>query len=156
MLSDMSTRLEHFSNELLLGLFQYVDLRDLFHGFLALNLHFDSLVRSLKNFPLTIDRNETEVTVFFGPQIVRLVVRVPDHIDFRQYANLRSLTLAVATTSQLQGIQPDRLPNLIYLSHWFTRDYWSSRRLSHDVFSKNFHSLRRVYFENLYSDDTWL
>ena len=156
MLPDMSTRLEHFSNELLLDLFQYVDLRDLFHGFLALNSHFDGLIRSLKNFSLTINKDETEVTALFGPQVVRLVVCVPDDIDFRQYPNLRSLTLAVATTSQLEGIQPDRLPNLIYLSHWFTRDYWSSHRLSHDIFYKGFHSLRHVYFETLYSGDTWL
>jgi hypothetical protein len=153
MLSDMSTRLEHFPNELLLDVFRHVDLRDLFHGFLALNSRFNDLIRSLKSFSLTLDKDETAVTALFGPQIVRLVVSIPDDIDYRQYPNLRSLTLAVATRSQLQGIQPDRIPNLIYLSHWFARDHWSSYRISHDVFSKDFHSLRHVYFENLYSSD---
>jgi hypothetical protein len=154
MLLDMSTRFEHLPNELLLDVFDYVDTRDLCHGFWALNSRFDNLLRSLKNLSLIIEKDETSVTLVFGHQIVRLVVDISDEIDFRQYRNLRSLTLVEPIKIHLERIQTGQIPNLVRLFHGRTDDYVSLRQHAHNVFSNGFPFLCHADFEALSSGIT--
>ncbi|CAF4128831.1 unnamed protein product, partial [Rotaria sp. Silwood1] len=57
----MSTRLESLPNELLIDVFTYFDISNLYHSFWGINQRFNNLVRTMKSFSLIINNNNNNL-----------------------------------------------------------------------------------------------
>ena len=139
---EMISRLEDLPNELLFGVFKYVDTRDLYRSFWQLNDRLDDILQSLKNLSLKIDQNDLSMMHLFAARVVRLEVNTWHEVDLRRFVNLRSLILRRTTRIQVTQIRPNILPHLTYLSLSLAFDFWSSTQLAQEVFSNGFPSLR--------------
>ncbi|CAF1175819.1 unnamed protein product [Adineta ricciae] len=140
--------LEHFPNELLLHVFRYTDTRDLFHGFYGLNQRFVSLLKSLQNRSLIIEKNESKLICVFHCQIHKLVVDTCLNVDFRQFPHLKSLILCDLTENHLSQIRSKLMPNLTYLSVASTNTSWYLTDLLSCIFSDELPSLTTVQLQN--------
>ena len=140
----MCTRLEQLPNECLLDLFEYVDTRDLYYGFRGLNERFDRLVRSLTRLSLTLDRDEPDLILSFGNQIVRVVVNTWQEIDLDRFPHLRSLILHQATSTQWRQIRSSALSQLVYLSTASIAEFSSVPEFVQSLFSNELPWLRHV------------
>lgn len=112
----MSTRLEDLPNELLLSLFIYFDIRNLYHSFWGLNHRFNILLGSVNNLSLIIEKDDLLLIKLFARQIYRLKILTSQSIDLSQFSNLHTLELSQANDIQLEQIRSDLMPNLVYLS----------------------------------------
>jgi hypothetical protein len=135
---------EHLPNELLLDVFEYLDIGDLYRSFWGLNNRFDDILRSLKNLSLVIEKNDPLLIAIFASRIVRLQVNTWHEIDLSRFSNLKWLKLCRTTRNQVTKIRPDVVPKLVYLSLSLAFDFWSSTQLAQDVFSNGFPSLRHA------------
>jgi hypothetical protein len=140
----MCARLEHFPNELLFIIFEYVDTRDLFYGFWGLNKRFDQLLQSLENLSLTIEKDESKLIKLFACQINRLVIDTCLDIDFTQFSYLHSLILYQLTEHQLKQIQLKLMSHLVYLSIPPDNTCYVASKLTQLTFSEALSSLRHV------------
>lgn len=138
------TKIEHFPNELLLGIFEYLDVRDLFHGFWRLNTRFNHLVRSARNLSLNLERNEIELIRLFSSKITRLIMNTWQDIDLRQFPYLQSLILYQITSNQLRQIRSEYMPYLVYLSTSSIPEFSLMPQLSQCIFSNEIPSIRYV------------
>jgi hypothetical protein len=139
---DMFSLFEYLPNELLLDVFEYIDIRDLYQGFWGLNTRFNNILRSLENLSLVIDKHDPLLISIFASRTVRLEVNTWHEIDLSRFSNLTSLKLSRTTRIQVAQIRPEVVPNLKYLSLSLAFDFWSSAQLAQDVFSNGFPSLR--------------
>jgi hypothetical protein len=138
----MFSLFEYLPNELLLDVFEYIDIRDLYQGFWGLNTRFNNILRSLENLSLVIDKHDPLLISIFASRTVRLEVNTWHEIDLSRFSNLTSLKLSRTTRIQVAQIRPEVVPNLKYLSLSLAFDFWSSAQLAQDVFSNGFPSLR--------------
>ena len=137
----MFTLLEDLPNELILEIFDYTKIRDLFIAFWNLNIRFNRLICSLQNLSLILTKNDIGESLLFSHQIIRLVIVTLDNINLTPFINLRSLILNWANENHLKQIRSDLLPNLIYLSIPISIDIRSTKQLATEVFSNRFSSL---------------
>ena len=140
----MVTRFEDLPNELLLDLFEYIDVRDLYHGFWLLNTRFNQLIGTLSSLSLTLEQNESALISLFANQITRLVSKTWQETDLCQFPQLQSLVVHLPTRNQLHQIQTDSLPNLIYLSVTSVPGLDFLPRFTITIFSNGLPSLRHV------------
>jgi len=139
-----NTKIEHLPNELLLDLFEYIDIRDLFYGFRELNQRFNYLLRSLKNLSLNLERNQIGLLTLFSRQINRLVVNTWHDIDLSQFPYLQSLILHQITGNQLRQIRSEIMPYLVYLSTSSIPEFSLMPQLAQRIFSNEMPSIRHV------------
>ena len=145
---DMINKFENLPNEILLNIFQYLNLRDLFHGFWLLNQRINQLIRSMKNFSFKIEDNQTELLSLFAHQISRLTLNTSDDIDFNQFHSLHSLILEKLTPNQYKQI---RSKSLSYLSFApILSDYNSIPELTQQIFSNGFPTISHVNLGCIY------
>ena len=140
----MPSFFEDLPNELILDVFEYLDTRDLHRGFWGLNDRFNDILRSLKNLPLIMDKNDSSLIAIFASRVVRLEVDTWHEIDLTRFSNLRWLKLCRTTRNQVTMIRPSVVPKLVYLSLSIALDFWTSTQLAQDVFSNGFPSLRHA------------
>jgi len=141
----MITLFEDLPNELLLDLFEYISLRDLYYTFCQLNTRFNNLVWLHNNYSIIIYKNEQLLFELFAHKITYLVVHnVYDSIELKQFSNLRSLTIHRATDNQLKQIQHEFMPNLICLFISLSVITSSSTELTQKIFSNQLPSLRYI------------
>ncbi|UJR10486.1 hypothetical protein I4U23_014690 [Adineta vaga] len=140
----MFSLFEHLPNELILDIYQYLDTRDLYYGFWGLNNRFNTILRSLKNLSLTIEKNDPSLISLFASRVIRLEMNTWHEIDLTRFLNLKVLILHRTTRLQVAQIRPNVLPHLIYLSLSLAFDFWSSAQLAQDVFSNEFPSLKHA------------
>ncbi|CAF1249789.1 unnamed protein product [Rotaria sp. Silwood1] len=145
-MTNNAFKLEMLPNELLLEIFGYFELRDLYYGFSDLNIRFNKLLRSLKNFSIIFEHNDQLTISLFARQIIRVVVMPWTDIDLKRFPNLCSLTLKQATDAQIRQIRYEYLSNLKYLT--IASKFISSLliQLVNDIFSNKFPSLHHVCF----------
>jgi hypothetical protein len=141
----MITLLEDLPNELLLDVFEYISLRDLYYSFCSLNRRFNHLVWSLNNLFIIIYKNEQLLFEIFAHKITHLVVHnVYDTIELKQFPNLRSLTIHCVNDNQLKQIRHEFMPNLVYLVISLSFITPSSTELTENIFSNRLPSLQYV------------
>ncbi|CAF1477070.1 unnamed protein product [Rotaria sordida] len=133
-------------NELLLEIFGYINLHDLYYGFLDLNIRLNKLLRSLKKFSIIFEHNDRLMISLFARQIIRLVVMTWTDIDLKRFPNLCSLTLKQATDAQMRQIRYEYLSNLKYLTIASKFNSSSLIHLINGIFSNRFPSLHYVCF----------
>jgi hypothetical protein len=138
------TKLEYFPNEVLLDLFEFMDIRDLFYGFWGLNKRIDFLIRSLRNLSLNLERDESRLILLFSNQIHRLIVNTWQDIDLRQFPYLHSLILHQITGNQLRQIRHEFMPFLVYLSTSSIPEFSLMPQLAQRIFSNEMPSIRHV------------
>lgn len=146
----MSTVLEDLPNELLLYIFTYLNIRDIFHGFSQLNHRFNQLIQSVRNLTLTIEKDETDLIRLFADQINRLVIKNSDTLSYNQFHFLHSLVLYHLTSNQFEQIQSKFLPKLIYLSTASITESSVIPDLIQRIFSNEFPSLLHVNLGSIY------
>ncbi|CAF4131072.1 unnamed protein product [Rotaria sp. Silwood2] len=145
-MTNNPSKLEIFPNELLLEIFDYFELRDLYYSFSNLNIRFNKLLRSVKNFSIIFEHNDPLMISLFARQIIRLVVVTWNDINLKRFQNLRSLTLYQATGAQMRQIRYEFIPNLEYLSISSKFNSSSLIQLVNDIFSNKFPSLHHICF----------
>ncbi|CAF1203877.1 unnamed protein product [Rotaria sordida] len=148
-LSNMSTRLESLPNELLIDIFIYFDILNLYNSFWGLNRRFNKLVCSLKNISLIIKENNFLSIELFAHQIIRLKIETSQSIDLSQFINLNSLELCRANQNQLEQIRSDIMPNLIYLTISTPFHISLPLELIKEIFSNGFRFLHYAYLSRL-------
>ena len=112
----MSTRLEDLPNELFLHLFNYLDIRTLFHSFWGLNRRLNDIIHSINDLSLILEKDERILMEVFSRQIIRLKLNTSQAIDLNGLENLQVLELPQASNSQIEQVRSDRMPNLMQLS----------------------------------------
>jgi hypothetical protein len=140
----MKNRLENLPNELLIEIFEYVDLRDLFDGFGGLNKRINDLIRSLQNLSLNLQRDEPILIALFANQIHRLVVNTWQDINLYQFPYLHSLVLHQITGNQLRQIRSEFMPSLVYLSTSSIPEFSLMPQLAQRIFSNQMPSIQHV------------
>ena len=138
----MITLLEHLPNEILLGIFDYTRLIDLYQFFSNLNQRFNRLIRSLQFLSLRLTQSETNEGIFFAQQIARLVIVTLAPISLQPFRNLRSLIINLGSEDHLKEIRPEFLPHLTYLSLSMSFSPSSTVILAYRVFTNRFLALR--------------
>ena len=138
------TTLEHFPNELLLYLFEFIDIRDLFDGFWNLNTRFNRLLRSLHKLALSLDRNDQNLIDFFSNQITQLILNTWENVDLKQFPNVQSLIIHQITSDQLHQLRSEVLPKLVHLSTSSLVEVTPISQLAQRLFSNEFPNMRSL------------
>jgi hypothetical protein len=137
-------KLEDLPNELLIEIFEYIDIRDLFNGFWNLNKRINDLLRMLRNLSYNLERLDLALISLFSKQITRLIVNTWQYADLYQFPYLHSLILYQATINQLQQIRVEFMPHLVYLSVSALPGFASLPQLAEQIFSNAMPSIRHV------------
>lgn len=140
----MRSTLEQLPNEILLELFEYVDARDVFHGFLDLNTRFNRLIHASYRLILKLERNEPVPAAQLSARVVRLIVDTDADVNFQWYPFVQSLTFKQMTAVQLQHVRWELLPNLVCLSTSSTTDLPWMSKLAQRLFSNKLPTIRRL------------
>ena len=114
----MKTKFELFPDEIILGIFEYIYIRDLYESFFDLNYRFHRLLLSRTNLSITIsspDEIEDPFFELFASNIHRLTIDHSSYIDFELFSNIRSLILQSPSDEQLEQLFICQFPNLIHL-----------------------------------------
>ena len=151
----MVCQFEDLPNELLLDLFEYIDARDLYHGFWLLNQRINELIQSLTNLSLTCERNESPLIALFANRITRLVVKTWYETDLCQFPYLQSLVLYYPNSDQMRQIQSDCLPNLVHLSVEDVPMLSLLPDFTQTIFSNGLPSLRHVRLGDTVTSYSW-
>ena len=138
---------EDFPDEIILEIFKYISLYDLYSGFHHLNSRLNNILHSVHNLTLILSKPHDlyhSAVSFFAPQIHHLIVRHSQHVPFIRFTSLRSLTSMFPGDQQLLEIQANDLPNLTRLTLGFM-GIWDCdiiARLCQQIFSNTFPKLR--------------
>lgn len=138
----MITLLEDLPNEILLGIFDYTRLIDLYRAFTHLNQRFNRLIQSLQCLSLRLTQSETDEGTFFAQQIARLVIVTLHPISLQSFPNLRILIINWGNENHLQEIRPEWFPHLIFLSLPLSFNPTATITLASDIFNDRFPALR--------------
>lgn len=137
------TTIEHFPNELLLDLFEYIDIRDLFGGFWNLNTRFNHLLRSSHKLTLNLERNDQNLIDLFSNQITQLILNTWENVDLTQFTNVQSLIMHQITCDQLQQLRSEVMPKLVHLSTSLV-EVAPMSQLAQRLFSNGFPTIRSL------------
>jgi len=138
--------IEIFPDELILDLFEYFDIRELYQSFYDLNHRFNRLVQSKMTYSLitcSADEMDDPLVDRFAKQIAKLVIDHSSYIDFHLFPSLLVLILNSPSTDQLEQIYLCSFPNLIYLEFGIM-----ASALSHQCLHRFFHSKQFPLLEN--------
>jgi hypothetical protein len=144
----MLTRLECLPNEILVEIFVFVSIQDLFVCLHDLNQRFNYLIHSLNHFSLVVNRqykNDEHNRPAYN-RIVRLVIVTLEPFNLQSFNNLRSLIVNLAHRFHIEQIRADNLPHLEYLSIPIRFDSETVRSFAIDIFSNRYVQLRHAEF----------
>ena len=142
----MLTRFEDLPNELLVDIFSYFDVPNLYSTFWSLNRRLNNVLASLRNLSLRIDETQSDCIETFAEQVSRLKISDTSMpIDLSKFFNLRSLELERASKYLLKQICSDLIPSLNFLS--ISTPFYISlpSKLIDEIFSERFSSLHDVH-----------
>ena len=141
----MITTIESLPMELLLIIFSYFSINDLFNIFHELNSHFRSIIYSLSRVYFTLEEDwdhEQVIIPFYSIYVTELVVRNDQFTDFSYFPNIRSIKLSLPTLAQCNAIQSHVFPHVENLSICNLNSDNHTEELSRTIFSSSFPSLR--------------
>ena len=146
----MFTRFEQLPNELILHVFNYFDIRNLYTSFWGINSRLNNVLRLLNNLAFIYDANDPFLYFdIFASQINRLKINTSQSIDFSQFSNLKFLELLRANDFQLDQIRSDLMPKLTNLSISTSTHITLPYRLIRDIFSNEFPLLEHANLNRL-------
>ncbi|UJR14526.1 hypothetical protein I4U23_001522 [Adineta vaga] len=145
----MSIQFEDLPNEIILDLFVYFDLFNLYQSFWGINQRLNTLLRSLTNHCLIIDKEEPFFTEIFARQIFHLKVETSTSIDLTKFSNLQTLELCQANGYQLEQIRSVLMPNLINLNIHTPFHISLPLETLREIFSTDFRFLRHATLNRL-------
>lgn len=144
-------QLETLPDELILDVFQYFDIRDLYQSFYDLNHRLNVLVQSKNKISLTLcspDEMEDPFLDLFASQVIKLVVDHSSYIDFQLFSALRVLVLNSPSEDQLDHIYLCKFPHLIHLEFGIMTSSLSHHSLHRFFNSKQFPALETCIFHH--------
>ena len=107
---------ESLANELILQIFDYLDIRDRFDGFYNLNLRLNQLIQPFRNLCLTIsetcDKRLDDFTIYADT----LVIKDDVYIDLKSLINIRHVIVYCSYDEILTQINSLNFPYLEYMS----------------------------------------
>ncbi|CAF1079205.1 unnamed protein product [Rotaria sordida] len=111
------SRFELMPDELIIEIFQYIPLIDLFNGFVNLNFRLNFILRYVR---LGVFLHQNEYTnksllnalYYFSKQILYIHVDYYPLLNLKYFSNLHSLTIYLPTRNQLLSINSHLMPNL--------------------------------------------
>jgi len=115
------SRFELMTDEILLEIFEYIPLIDLYNGFVNLNFRLNILLRDV-HLGISLDQNEypnkslLNSISYFSKQIHYIHIDHYPLLNLRKFSNLRSLIIYLPTKNQLLSINSELMPNLRRLS----------------------------------------
>lgn len=148
---DDGGQLECLPNEIILKIFNYFSLIELYQSFKDLSQRFNNLLQSLDNHALELwssdEDAEHEMHQFFSPTISALVINDDYNLRLHQYPKMCALTYIYATEDQLEHFLQSNFchQNLKYLN--ITSDDLSS--FVEYIRSNQFSSLRQCMLRNI-------
>lgn len=111
------SRFELIPDEIIMEIFQYIPLMDLFNGFFNLNFRLNYLLHHMR-FGIYINQNEDSnkhllnILDYFSKQIFYIHVDHYPLLNLKKFSNLRSLIIYLPTKSQLLSINSHIMPYL--------------------------------------------
>lgn len=139
------SRFELMCDEILIEIFEYLSIKDLYHSFVHLNFRLNLLLRDVRlgidfNFNDQFDQKSID---YFRKEIVYLHIDSNPMIDLNCFINLRSLSIYLPTRNQLLAINCRIMPKLTRL--WIGIIQLNDQRILHEnFFGQN--SLRKLRF----------
>jgi hypothetical protein len=111
------SRFELMPDEILLEIFEYIPLIDLFNGFVNLNFRLNFLLRDVRLGVFIHQHEQTNkyllnALYYFSKQILYIHVDRYPLLNLDIFTNIRSLTIYVPTSIQLLSINADLMPHL--------------------------------------------
>jgi hypothetical protein len=141
------TTLEFLPNELLLEIFEYLPVDDLYKTFVGLNSRLTTIINSIQAFHFEQRQSENIDDSAFADRVKTLIVRHSDPIDLSHYSNLQVLKLEWPSQQQCnQTLYQNQLKHL-YIGH--ASHEGSTEQLLKRVFANGFPQLRSCHLENL-------
>jgi hypothetical protein len=117
----------------------------LHHAFGDLNYRFNNLLSSRHNVSLIFDEKIDPLLIkLYGFEIMHLTIDTPNQCNLNEFVNLHSLILRNRNANHIKQIQPEILPNLVYLSFRLEFDFKPPVELVDNIFSNRFPHLRCV------------
>jgi hypothetical protein len=148
------SQLEYFPNEILIEIFENLDIKDLFQAFYNLNSRFNVLLHSLNNLSFTISKNNYND---FSPCefpihcISTLINTAEVYIDLERFTHIRCLVLLALTFGHIQQLNNQTFPYLEHLSINFpTQSFpYNISRIIDKIFSNGFPRLQSCYLPKM-------
>ncbi|CAF1016669.1 unnamed protein product [Rotaria sp. Silwood1] len=143
---DRSSTFEGLPNELLIDIFEYLPIQDLYKTFFGLNSRLTKIIESLQEFHFEQSELEKIDDSAFAHRITTLVIRHSNNIDLNRYPKLRALKLQWPTKQQCnQTINQSQLEHL-YIGHSLYEG--DTQQLLKHIFINGFPQLHSCYLEN--------
>jgi len=144
--------LELFPDEIIIDIFEYFDIRDLYQSFYGLNFRLNRILQSQKNLSLTFSSpDEMDDEPFFDlftTHIIKLIVDHSSYIDFQLFSSLHSLILNSPSNDQLDEIYLCKFPYLIHLEFGIMSNTLVHRALNEFLHCKQYPSLQTCIFHH--------
>ncbi|CAF3411929.1 unnamed protein product [Rotaria socialis] len=140
--------IESLPNEILMGLYEYFDGRELYNIFYNLNSRFNSLLRSVRHLSLYYQApfdNLIDCHTIYSSQIHALNIYSKQNLKLDQFFNVHRLTLWFPTDEQIFQIDAKSFPRLEYLSVSYTVSKPSICSLYEKIFSNDFSLLKSCF-----------
>ncbi|UJR14527.1 hypothetical protein I4U23_001523 [Adineta vaga] len=160
--------LEKLPDEILLEIFEFIDLNDLIHGFFNLNYRLNSLLFSSNIhqhilYPDHIQDGkipEKFLSRLFNKQ--KLITRLR-FIDNRyiinenliNYSHIHSLIIDIPTIKLIQMINPETFPRLEYFHMNYSTAKTELHKLHQKIFSNAFPLLKKCSLNNVDDSELW-
>lgn len=163
------SKLENLPNEILIEIFDYIQINHLIYAFLNLNHRFNSILFSLNIhlrvlYPDDLIQNNIEqshsVNLLINPKCIsRLHLTNDKNIPNEQiinYSNIRSLLCDTPTTKIIEFLTPERFPRLEYLRiGYYKSKNGQINQLHQSIFSNKFPFLRKCSLNNINDNEIW-
>jgi hypothetical protein len=142
---------EFFPDEIIIDIFEYFDIRDLYQSFYGLNSRLNSILRSRKNLSLTFsspDEIDDPFIDLFIKYIIKLIIDHSSYMNFQPFFSLHSLILNSPSDDQLEQIYLCKFPYLIHLEFGIMSNRLSHRALNEFLHCKQYPSLQTCIFHH--------
>lgn len=141
---------ETIPDEILLGIFKYLNTIDIFRSFYNLNFRLNTLIQSLNNLHLFISEESPCYDILhIYPYIYSLATSGEVNINLHQFKNLHRLVLYHPSDSLLEQLNVTYLPELEHLS--IPDILFGMSSINQKIFSNRFPNLK---FCNLFGCET--
>lgn len=141
--------LESLPNEILLDLYEYFDIRELYQSFYNLNHRFNFLLQSLSHLSLYYqtpnDNYSIDFNMIFSSRVYTINIYSQNNLELKQFYNLHRLIIWFPTDEQIIQINTESFPYLEYLSVSFTITKSSICSLYQKIFSNGFPLLKSCF-----------
>ena len=137
---------ELLPNELLIDIFEYIPVQDLYKTFFGLNSRLTTIINSFQGFRFEQSEYEVIDASSFAHRITTLVIRHSNPIDLTRYPHLLALKLEWPNRQQCsQTIHQSQLEHL-HIGHASCES--DTDQLLKHVFANGFPQLRSCYLQN--------